>query len=214
MNILSVSSNNRNNSLNRIKNIDNEIKLLEKQKLNVQEQISKVREGKASEDVKRELIKPLEEQIRILDQQIQQEQMDKIKKDDHKDGKNSLKKNSNNTKADKNSIKFSDDTDNLVNAGLTYSKIKTAHGIKVKISGESKILKMEAKMDMGRGKFEIAEKKELKASNLDMNVNKLDKNIAKENKKIKNIENHNTTKPEKEDTNSHEINHKTLDVLA
>ena len=137
-----------------------------------------------------------------------------FRSDDHKDGKNSLKKNSNNTKADKNSIKFSDDTDNLVNAGLTYSKIKTAHGIKVKISGESKILKMEAKMDMGRGKFEIAEKKELKASNLDMNVNKLDKNIAKENRKIKNIENHNTTKPEKEDTNSHEINHKTLDVLA
>lgn len=214
MNILSVSSNNSNNSVIRIKNIDNAIKLLEKQKLNVQEQISKIKEGKASEDVKRELIKPLEEQIRILDQQIQQQQMEKIKKDEDKDGNNNLKRNSNNVNDNKNNIKFSDHTNSLVNAGLTYSKIKTAHGIKIKINGESRILKMEAKMDMARGKFEIAEKKELKASDLDMNINKLDKNIAKENKKIKNIENDNIKESEEEHTHSDEINSKTIDVLA
>lgn len=214
MNILSVSSNNTNNSAIRIKNIDNAIKLLEKQKLNIQEQISKIREGKASEDMKRELIKPLEEQIRILDQQIQQQQMEKIKKDEDKGGNNNLKKNSNTVNDNKDNIKFSDHTNNLVNAGLTYSKIKTAHGIKIKINGESRILKIEAKMDLARGKFEIAEKKELKASNLDMNINKLDKDIAKENKKIKNIENDNINKTEKDEKDSNEIKHKALDVLA
>ncbi|KAJ49461.1 hypothetical protein CTM_22982 [Clostridium tetanomorphum DSM 665] len=227
MNISSISSRNTNNSVIRTKNIDNQIKLLEKQKSNVQEQISKIKERKISEKEKIEYIKPLEEQIRMIDQQIQQKQMEKMNKDEDEDGGKNTKGKSNTPKATEDSIEFSGGMDNLVKSSLTYSKMKTARGIKVKLSGESKILKMEAAQDRARAlSFNVpsADRKEARASKIDVGVSKLDKMMAKENsilssvvnkgQDIKDNEKNEENDNKIEEQNSSKKAHKNIDALA
>lgn len=217
MNISSISSRNTNNSAIRTKNIDNQIKLLEKQKSNVQEQISKIKERKVAESVKAELIKPLQEQIKMLDQQIQQKQMEKMNKDEDNEGGKNTKGNSKTPKATEDCVKFSGSMDNLVKLDLTYSKIKIGRGIKAKVGGESRILKVEAKLDRDRGKIEIAEKKETKASEIDTRVSKLEKKMAKENAEVRKAVNKEDIKDTEKNKDENEINkekYKNINVLA
>ncbi|WP_027622972.1 FlxA-like family protein [Clostridium lundense] len=221
MNISSISSRNTNNSAFRTKNIDNQIKLLEKQKANVQEQISKIKERKISEQQKAELTKPLEEQIRMLDQQIQQKQMEKMNKDEDSEGGKNTKGNSKAPKATEDSVKFSGDLDNLVKSGLTYSKMKTARGIKVKLDGESKILKMEAAQDRARAlssNVPSADRKEGRASEIETRVSKLEKKMAKENAEVRNAVNKGEeikdTEKNKDENEVNKERRKNINVLA
>lgn len=126
---------------------DNGIKLLEKQKQLLQDEILKVKESKMDEKKKQEKIKSLQEQMQQIDAEIQQRRSEKLNKSQNVNQDTGSKRNAG-------SIEDNSDLAGLNQIALasnTYSKAKIINGVKSAMTGKSKILKQEIKLDEGRG---------------------------------------------------------------
>lgn len=189
MNISSIAGKNFKDFARETKFANNEVKLLEKEKVRIQEQIQKINEEKGNDKSKDEIIKSLKEQIENINKLIQQKQMEKIQKIN--DNKN--KEASNSSKEDDACCK---EMKQFAEFGTNYNKIKSINKVKTKIQGESRILKKEAELDKGRGKVEIAKAKEEKADKLDNMANAINKKIKEITEKI--------TKPTEKDVKDEE----------
>jgi hypothetical protein len=141
--------------------VNNAIKLLEKQKLQLQEQIQKVNESKMDEKAKQEKVKSLQDQIEQIDTVIQQRRAEKLSQ--------GLNKNQSASDNSSNAGSGSAGGDapgmtRLLQANATYSQVKvlerTNNNLKGKISG----LRTEIKLDEARGCDTKAKRKELRDS--------------------------------------------------
>lgn len=181
MNISSVGGRSSNDFAIKNNGIDNEIKLLEKEKMKVQEEIQRINGEKIDDRTKAEMIKPLKEQVENINKLIQQKQMEKIqgnKKEDKNPQNNSSKNNS------IDSDTYTPGMNSLIKASTSYNEIKSINEIKTKLDGNSRILKKEAELDRDRGKIKIAEGKERKASELEDRADKMSSKVGKITKEI------------------------------
>lgn len=127
---------------------DNVIKQLEKQKVQLQEQIQKVNESKMDDKMKQERIKALKEQIQQIDTEIHQRQMEKINQNKNQDNKQQ------NTGDKVDSIEDNSgltDISQLTQASATYTQAKIISTVRGNLKGKSNVLNMEIKLDSGRG---------------------------------------------------------------
>lgn len=193
----SISNNiQKSSSINLTANFNNEIKFLEKQKYNIQEQIDKISNSKMPDKNKQEMVKNLQEQIKQIDSQIQQEKIEEIKKN----------VNTENAENNKTNTNYNEDEElTYIETAVTYNKIKNISKIKSNIKSSSRILRAEAKLDEGRmgGGPEMAAKKIKKAEELEEKAYKIDLQVAKDNNKVN--ENNKVNKEEKEELNKNSI---------
>lgn len=201
MNISSISA----NSSMRFSPLNNnkEIELLEKQKVQLQEQIQKINESKTDSKTKQEKIKQLQDQIQQIETRIQQKQNEKLNRQHNTDKANKKKQPSN---VEQSSTSFSGMTQ-LIDADITYSKAKIMNKVKNNLNGKSKILKKEIEIDESRslsGSKASAKRKELqeiefKKQTLEKEVGKINKTAQEQVGQTKNeeIENNNKDKDDK-----------------
>lgn len=127
---------------------NNAIKLLEKQKMQMQEQIQKVRASKMDDKTKQEKIKSIQDQIEQIDMEIQQKRSEMLNQNKNTNQENKSKQSNADAKED--SIN-SEGMSQLVQASTTYSQAKITHRIKNSLNGKSNVLKIEIQLDGGRG---------------------------------------------------------------
>lgn len=147
MNIQSVSSNSNNTYLPLTE--DRAIELLNKQKMQLQDQIQKVNEGKLDSKAKQERIKQLQDQIQQIDTEIQQIQSEKLRKSQEKNGTRQTTDDQSAGLTGANSANVAGMAD-LVGASLTYSKAKIMNNVKDEFTGRARILKKEIELDESR----------------------------------------------------------------
>jgi hypothetical protein len=144
-----------------------ERKRLEKQLEEFQKQLQKVKNGKEDQDVKRDKIKKLEDQIRELQNAIQ-EQVRQEKQNEMEDAKKKMAEKAEIEAVkhkDKDEIMFSPGTRQLISASVNYPDMKTIKKIKNQSSPEKqgdlegKIIKKALEIQQGLLKYQ---KKEVK----------------------------------------------------
>ncbi|WP_409340637.1 FlxA-like family protein [Paenibacillus sp. MBLB4367] len=137
---------------------DNGIKQLEKQKIQLQEQIQKTNESKLDHKSKQERVKQLQEQIQQIDVQIQQKRTEK------------LNENQETNQQAKSVPSVADVTDagsslagmsHLIQASTTYSQSITMNKTKNSLVGKGKVLESEIKFDEKNGNEAKSKRAEL-----------------------------------------------------
>ncbi|WP_125151961.1 FlxA-like family protein [Clostridium rectalis] len=162
--------------------LDNEIKSLQKQKLELTKQIDGIKQQHLDTKTEGDLIKALQEQIQQIEQQIQQKNMEKSNNNNNKkeDKEINLKK------EERDSFELSD----LSNINITYDKMKKLNKIKTKLNGEGRILEKEAEIDAQRDKLgngsKIVQKKRKRVAEMYASVQKINAKLSKESDKISN----------------------------
>ncbi|EGD47628.1 hypothetical protein Cpap_1822 [Ruminiclostridium papyrosolvens DSM 2782] len=117
---------------------DNSIKLLEKQKMQLQEQIQKVNESKMDPKMKQEKVKELTEQITDIESQIRQKRMEKIKPDYGKvDSKNNNYNEDNKAQYEKSDVSIN--SKNMISAVTGYSDLKTMGKVRTDLKNQLRI---------------------------------------------------------------------------
>ncbi|MDP4093280.1 MAG: FlxA-like family protein [Bacillota bacterium] len=149
MNISSISNTSNNSCLYNGKN--NEIEALQKQKTNLQNQIRETNESKLSDDMKRDRIKEIQDQIQLVDLDIQRIKSEKINPN-----KNSQEQanNSSNSSASNSSTETGNTSSGmtgLIQADAIISTAKKMNSIKTGLHNRGQILKTEIKLDESRG---------------------------------------------------------------
>jgi hypothetical protein len=163
MNITSVSINS-NNVFSQTSD-NNVIKLLDKQKTQLQEQIQKVNESKLDDMTKQDRIKQLQDQIQQIDTKIQQIQTERLNQNTNKN----IIQQETNKQSDQTKDEYGSNLagmPQLVQAGAAYSQAKIMHNMKDSLNGKGNILKIEIKLDGSRGgnpKTKIAELHEIES---------------------------------------------------
>ncbi|MFL0268063.1 FlxA-like family protein [Candidatus Clostridium radicumherbarum] len=127
---------------------NNAIKLLEKQKMQMQEQIQKVRASKMDDKTKQEKIKSIQDQIEQINMEIQQRRSEMLNQNKNTNQENKSKQSNTDASEDNSN---SADMSQLVQASTTYSQAKIIHRIKNSLNGKSNVLKIEIELDSGRG---------------------------------------------------------------
>ena len=140
---------------------NNAIKLLEKQKAQLQEQIQKTNESKMDNKAKRDKIKQLHDQIQQIDMEILQRRREKLTQNDNRQAAdNQSGANSLTDYEDDHAAGMSD----LIQASSAYSQAKVMNGTKNHLSGISRILKKEIELDEARslsGNKAVSKRQEL-----------------------------------------------------
>lgn len=145
MNITSVTaSSNVNNTL---LGDNNAIKLLEKQKMLLQEQIERTNESKMDEKTKRDLVGQLQSQIQQIDMEILQRRAEKLNQNQNTGTKAS---DSQLTGSEGGYGNNTSGLFDLVQAGTTYSQARLMNSTKNKLSGRARILEKEIAADEAR----------------------------------------------------------------
>ena len=188
-------------------NNNNDIKLLETQKTQLQEQIQKIKESKIDNKTKQEKVKKLQDQIQQIDMKIQQKKTEKLNKNQNIDQHKQISKNQTSKVDSQCNIKFSGITQ-LIDADITYSKAKIISKVKNNLDGKSKILKKEIEADESRSlsgskasaKREELQEIEFRKQSLGKKVGEMNKTVQKQVEEIKDeeIDNNNTNKDDKE----------------
>jgi hypothetical protein len=131
---------------------NNEIRLLEKQKSLLQDQIQRTKESKMDQKTKQETIQLLEDQIQQLETEIQQKRSEKLER----------KQNTGNNTADQKTAASSVEgsgldanMSSLIQASATFSQAQVINQVKGGLHGKANVLKMEIKLDAGRMGGEI-----------------------------------------------------------
>lgn len=162
MSIAPVSTNS--NSILSPLSDNNAIKLLEKQKMQLQEQIQKTNVSKMDDKTKQDRIKQLQDQVQQIDIEIQQKQRERLDQSQ-----------SNNQQAANNQSNINNSTDNeddsnlagmpdLMQASSTYSRAKIMNSAKNSLNGKGRILKKEIESDESRslsGSKAVSKRQEL-----------------------------------------------------
>lgn len=156
MSITPVSGNS-NININPMKE-NNAIKLLEKQKMQLQEQIQQTNESKLDDKAKQERIKQLQDQIQQIDMEIQQIRIEKLNKSQNTSPK--AEKDQSN-KIDNTNSSNSGGMPQLIQADLTYSQAKMMNSIKKDLGSQRKVLEKEISLDESRGGTSKAKRTEL-----------------------------------------------------
>ncbi|WP_425449455.1 hypothetical protein [Dethiothermospora halolimnae] len=212
MNINSVKSN---TSVKVTNPMDRAINILEKQKIQLQERISKVKESDRNYKSKQEEIKNLQEQIEQVNQLIHQRKMEKIKeKQNHKET-NIQHNKKEYTKEEIDEIKMN----NMISITQNYSEIANLSKVSKGLKNGANILKTEAKLDLSRGnggkeKLEKAAQLEAKAYSLDSKISSKSNEINKSIDEINDIDKKSKNKLEKTKDNkieSEEVEEKNED---
>lgn len=117
---------------------DNSIKLLEKQKMQLQEQIQKVNESKLDPKMKKEKVKELTEQITDIESQIKQKRMEKIKPDNgNVDSKNNTYNEDNKAQDEKSDVSIN--SKYMISAVTRYSDLKTMGKARTNLKNQLRI---------------------------------------------------------------------------
>jgi hypothetical protein len=150
MNISPISSNTYNSSF--VLNTNNEIKMLEKQKEQLQDQIKKINESDMADKIKQENIKLLKDQIQQIESLIQQKRSEKLTQNMNKDASNSDNGAKTTSKKGGNSGSGDDSSGmtDLIAANSTVSKARIQSGVKNSLESEGRILKKEIELDEAR----------------------------------------------------------------
>lgn len=156
MNISSISSNSYGNSS--ALNMKNEIRMLEKQKEQLEDQIKKINESDMNDKIKQENIKMLKEQIQQIESLIRQKESEKLtqsmntaENDSVGSEKSAPKKVMNNSSGDDLSSMTG-----LIAANSSVSKARIQNGVKNSLESEGDVLKIEIELDAGRGHSGLA----------------------------------------------------------
>ena len=172
--------------------VNKEIQALQKQKLQIENQIEKIRTGTAEQKIKEQLIQPLKDQIEQIESEISEKQMEEIKKSQNSD--TNKETTSSSSKNDENKNNHSDEL--LLDNANDYNNIKNISSVKKALKGEARVLRTEADADQARGNIQVAAKKrtkarknELHANNIDSKIYKVDNNINKNNPNTDSIKN-------------------------
>ncbi|WP_238883312.1 FlxA-like family protein [Clostridium sp. YIM B02551] len=190
---------------------NNEIDILEKQKMKLQEQLKNLNDCKIDESTKRERRKMLENQIEQIDTEIQSVQSERLK-DNLKSNKESQNKNTSTSKSSSSSIYGESD---LFQLNSTYSKEQIINKTKRDFNGKERVLKIEIKLDAGRGA--ATERKEAELNEIDKKDKALDKKLSKvhmENKDKKEDNINSTVETNKEVQKEEEIVYKKIDTIV
>lgn len=155
MGISPVSSNS--NSFYAPADENNAIKILEKQKMQLQDQIRKVNQSKMEDKTKQEKIKSLREQIQQIDMEISQKRSEKLNQTLNSD----QKKTSGQTNDSSDDSGASTGLSQLIQADVAYSQAHVINSTKNSLNGKGNVLKIEIKLDEGRGKSTERKKDEL-----------------------------------------------------
>lgn len=159
----------------------NEIKLLQEQKSNLQEQMQKIREGKMDNQTKQERIKELQTQIEQIDMQIAEKRSEKLNAKQTQKSDQDTVNNHQNAGNSQNNTNLSG-MSQLVQANSSFSQVQIINRTKKGFEGRSNILRMEIKLDSARQGGNTAPKiKEL--GEIQSKSAKLDKKISSELKK-------------------------------
>lgn len=126
----------------------NMIKLLERQKEQLQDQIKRISEGKLDDKTKQDQIKQLQDQIQQIEAEIQQKRADMLKQNRNTDQQETGSRSNNTGGEDSGSAT---DMFQLVQASGTYSRAKLMNSTRNSLNGKAKVLKTEIKLDGGRG---------------------------------------------------------------
>jgi hypothetical protein len=178
MNITAIGSNR--NTITSYTKDNNEIDILEKQKMKLQEQMKNLNDSKIDESTKKERRKMLEDQIQQIDAQVQSMQSDRLK-----DNLNSSKEDSNkNTGVNQNSSTNTYNETDLVQLNSIYSKTQLINKTKKDFNGKERVLKAEIKIDAGRGA--ATERKEAELNEIEKKDKDLYKKLGKEHKEVNN----------------------------
>ncbi len=183
MSISAVSSGS--NTYNQTIHNNNEIKMLQKRKEQLVEQIKNVKDGNSDAKTKQELVKQLQEQIQQIETQIQQKKRENLtggidkntKRQDENNRQQSNQKTQITSENGGKGVTLSTMTD-MIAASSSYSKAKLLDSTKDSLTGKSNILDREIKTDEGRGGNPKAKKAEL--GDIKSSLVKLDKSIAEE----------------------------------
>ncbi|MBL4933068.1 FlxA-like family protein [Clostridium paridis] len=190
---------------------NNEIDILEKQKMKLQEQLKNLNDSKIDESTKRERRKMLENQIEQIDTEIQSVQSERLK-DNLKSNKESQNKNTSTSKSSSSSIYGESD---LFQLNTTYSKEQIINKTKKDFNGKERVLKIEIKLDEGRGA--ATERKEAELNEIDKKDKALDKKLSKvhmENKDKKEDNINSSIENNKEVQKEEEIIYKKIDAIV
>lgn len=135
---------------------NNQIKLLEKQQADLQEQIQKTANSKMDQETKRQKIKELQDQLQQIASQIQQLRSEKLQpKNQDNDGAAAAKP------ADAQEGTGLPDMTSFLQATATYSQAQVIQKAKTGLHGKGNVLEMEIKLDEGRGGAIPSKKAEL-----------------------------------------------------
>lgn len=141
-------------------NDNNVIKLLEKQKMQLQEQIQKTSESKLDDRTKQDRIKQLQDQIQQIDMEIQQKRNEKINQSQNQNTTQQAEISRVNGTAYEDSSNLGG-MSHLIQASASYSQAKIMNSTKNDLNGKSNILKMEIKLDEERSGDAKAKRAEL-----------------------------------------------------
>ena len=214
MSISPVSNNNNNYTLNS-NGSDSAIKLLEKQKQDLQEKIQKINDGKDEPKVKQDKIKEIQTQIQEIESQIQMIRTEKMREKQkiEKEDENAQTEQVGNitSNIDGDTLSLSNMT-SLLSSSNSYSQLKTISGIKTNMNGTARVLKIEIKIDEARGVDTTDKKNALRE--IEKNARGLDKKIGEENNKIqKNVKKDIDEKDKAKDDDNQEKDEKDQEQL-
>ncbi len=191
---------NNSNSFYMPSNSNNFIKQLEKAKSQLQDQITKINEGKLDDKTKQERIKMLQDHITQIEEEIQAKKSEKANESQKKDGQNSA------NQTDKTNNKYDGSLEvmtGLIEAKATYSKAQIMNGIKNHLHSDSRILKKEIEVDESRsisGSKAVVKRQELEE--IEAREKVLNKKVASTNEDIQNqVQEASRVASEKEDKN-------------
>ncbi|MDD7794481.1 FlxA-like family protein [Clostridium sp. 'White wine YQ'] len=189
---------------------NNQVDILEKQKMKLQEQLKNLNDSKLEESIKRERRKDIESQIEQLDAEIQSIQNEKVK-DNLNSNKEHQNKSASTSKNDPSEI---NNQNELFQLNSTYSKAKIINKTKNDFNGKERVLKMEIKLDAGRGA--ATERKEAELKEIDKKDKKLDKKLSEVHKEVKNKDKNMNASAEinEEVAKEEDINYRKIDVIV
>lgn len=167
------------------------IKLLEKQKMQLQEQIQKVNESKMDPKMKQEKIDGLTEQITQIEAQIQQKRTEQIKPDYDKADSQSNKNEDDKTQDE--SYGGSIDSKHMISAVVGYSDLKTMGKVRTQLKNELRMATHSGESpEAGIG---IQEKIDELEGDMQKKSEKINKDLKKASKEVQK-----TQKREKQET--------------
>lgn len=158
---------------------NNLIKMLEKQKMQLQEQIQKVTESKMDDKTKQEKVKQLQDQIQQIDMQIQQKQKEKFNQNQN------IRQQTANSQAN---VAYNEEggslagMSDLIQASATYSQSKVVNSTRNSLNGKGRVLKIEIELDQIRNKDAKAKREELQE--IESRKQSLDKGLGETNNKV------------------------------
>lgn len=153
---------------------DSQLKAIEKQITDVQNQIQKISENKnMSDEQKAERRKELQQQLQDLNKQLMER---KIEIQKEKREKNAKSNGSNNVKESQDTMEFS--VEGLISASNAMKQMRTTNTVKTSMEGEARVLKSEIKMDKSRGVN--TENKESRLAKVNEKVSDITEDINKQ----------------------------------